>query len=228
MCQPVNDMKLIKYIIIFVTLFTTVHGIAQNQTDSALQNNTDTILLSGKSIKLKDTVVSDKSINVKTTPRHEPRKATIRSLILPGWGQAYNKRYWEIPIVYGALGITGAIYMYNNKWYKRTRDAYDIKVNRLQDTALIDPRLQPLSPGALEVYRNGFRRDRDYSALWFVIFWALNVVDATVFAHLKAFDISEDLSLQVNPVINQNGSKGISLAMGYKTNTLRPNRFIVP
>lgn len=171
-----------------------------------------------------------KKDSAKATPVHDPKKATLRSLILPGWGQAYNKRYWEIPLVYGALGITGAIYLYNNKWYKRTRDAYDIRVNRnnTADTALIYPRLVPLSANSLQVYRNSFRRDRDYSALWFIIFWGLNVLDATVFGHLKAFDVSEDLSLRVNPVINLNGSKGLGLALGFKSGQQRIQHYRIP
>ena len=56
----------------------------------------------------------------------DPGKQHFDRLVLPGWGQAYNKRYWEIPIVYGALGTAAGIYLYNNTWYKRTRDAYDI------------------------------------------------------------------------------------------------------
>lgn len=133
---------------------------------------------------------------------HIPRKATLRSAILPGWGQAYNKEYWKIPIVYGALAIPTVTYIYNNKWYKKTRDAYNIVVN--QDSAHfgdIDPKLQGLisNPESLQFYRNQFRKDRDYSTLWFFIVWGLNVVDATVFAHLKHFDVSDNLSMEIQP-----------------------------
>ncbi|MBD0286433.1 MAG: hypothetical protein ICV79_13555, partial [Flavisolibacter sp.] len=51
---------------------------------------------------------------------HSPKKAGIRSAIIPGWGQAYNRRYWKIPIVYGALGVSGGVFIYNVNWYKRT------------------------------------------------------------------------------------------------------------
>ncbi|HEX8357351.1 MAG TPA: DUF5683 domain-containing protein, partial [Segetibacter sp.] len=85
-----------------------------------------------------------KGDTVKVVSKHDPGKATLRSLILPGWGQAYNKEYWKIPIVYGAIGTAAGIFIYNNTWYKRSKLAYDIRLNRNNsaDTALIFPRLQ--------------------------------------------------------------------------------------
>ena len=165
---------------------------------------------------------------IKTVSKHDPGKATLRSLILPGWGQAYNREYWKIPIVYGALGTVAGFYIYNNTWYKRTREAFDIRVNRntTADTALIHPSLEPLSAESLQLYRNSFRRNRDYSALYFIIAWGLNIADATVFGHLKDFDVSEDLSLQVHPVLQTNGNAGLSLVFEFKSpSKILPARF---
>lgn len=136
---------------------------------------------------------------------HRPGRAALRSAILPGWGQIYNKKYWKLPIVYGALGTCGAIFFYNLGNYKDTRFAYLVKYNmRVNQTdsakfALIKPKLKPLSEESLRFYRNQFRRDIDYSVLVFILLWGLNVVDAAVDAHLKSFDVSPDLSLQVKP-----------------------------
>ena len=171
----------------------------------------------------KDTgIVIKNNDTIKTVSKHNPRTATLRSLILPGWGQAYNREYWKIPIVYGAIGTMAGFWVFNNMWYKRTRLAYDIRVNRPNsaDTALINPKLQPLSTASLQFYRNAYRRDRDYSTLYFIITWGLNIVDATVFGHLKEFDVSEDLSLKINPIIKQSGS-GLSLVLGYKSPSRR-------
>ena len=66
---------------------------------------------------------------------HSPKKAALRSLILPGLGQIYNKKYWKLPIVYGALGISGAVFNYNLQWYRRTRFAYKVLVN--QDDCIV-------------------------------------------------------------------------------------------
>lgn len=133
---------------------------------------------------------------------HSPKKAALRSAILPGWGQIYNKKYWKLPIVYGALGVAGAVFNYNLSWYKRTRFAYKVLV--LKDTpnySKVHPQLRALvdrqEVNALRSYRDEFRRNIDYSALFFMLMWGLNVVDATVDAHLKPFDVSPDLSLKL-------------------------------
>ena len=133
---------------------------------------------------------------------HNPRTAAFRSAILPGLGQIYNKKYWKLPLVYGALGTCGAIFSYNLKNYKDTRFAYKVKYNmRVNGTdsslySLIKPLLKPIPEENLRYYRNSFRRDIDFSALFFILAWGLNVVDASVDAHLKSFDVGPDLSLR--------------------------------
>lgn len=151
---------------------------------------------------------------------HSPRTAAIRSAILPGLGQIYNKKYWKLPIVYGALGTTGVVFFYNLKNYRATRFAYRVKYNmqyRQRDSALftqIRKNLQPLSVESLKFYRNQFRRDIDYSALIFILLWGLNVVDATVDAHLKSFDVSPDLSLHFKPGYSEMaGTNGLSVVL---------------
>ncbi|HQS55849.1 MAG TPA: DUF5683 domain-containing protein [Sediminibacterium sp.] len=139
--------------------------------------------------------------------KHNPRKATRRSAIIPGWGQAYNKEYWKIPLVYGAIAIPTVMFVYNNNWYKKTKFAYEAKYNfettgDTTDLAAIDPDLKNLSTTSLQSYRNSFRRDRDYSILFFLLAWGLNVVDATVFGHLKDFDVSNNLSMNLKPQFN--------------------------
>lgn len=170
------------------------------------------------------------SINAK--PKHDPHKATIRSAILPGLGQAYNREYWKIPIVAGAVAIPTATYFYNNKWYKKTRDAYNIVANgetdryKEIDSKLKDPTTgEPLDAESLQYYRNQFRRDKDYSVLYLLIIWGLNVVDATVFGHLKDFDVSDNLTMNVQPsYIPATKTLGVGLALNLKT----PQRKTLP
>ena len=179
-----------------------------------------------------DTTIADNlSLQKETLPvitKHHPRTATRRSAIIPGWGQAYNKEYWKIPIVYGALSIPTITFFYNNTWYNRTKSAYNLVYKASdpltatkQDTLNLQnvyPVLQGFSLGSLQTFRNAFRKDRDFSALWFLIVWGLNVVDATVFGHLKEFDVSDDLSLNIHPSINPiNNSKGLSLSLSMRT-----------
>ena len=139
-------------------------------------------------------------------PYHDPRIATRRSAILPGWGQAYNREYWKIPIAYGIISIPVAMYIFNNNYYKKMKFAYEARYKEAQgdnsDVPNIDPELVNLPINSLLNYRNAYRRDRDYSVLFFLLAWGFQVADATVFAHLKQFDVSNNLSMQVKPVLD--------------------------
>ncbi len=195
-------------------------SVVQAQSDKEQLANTSVFNPQDSIIK-KDSITPVKKIR----KPHDPRKAPLRAL-LPGWGQAYNKQYWKIPIVYGVLAIPVITYFYNNNMYKKTRFAYDAlfkaqvlppAVRDSTDYRLKDPQLQGLSITSVQSYRNLFRRDRDYSVLWFIIAYGLQIADATVFAHLKHFDVSNDLSMQVSPTFNPvTRSPGLGLVMSIK------------
>ena len=149
-------------------------------------------------------------------------KAALRSAILPGLGQAYNKKYWKIPIVYGVIAIPVSLYNYNRKWYNLTRNAYTIRSNK--DSANFDkisPELLPLSSEALRLYRNDFRKNMDFSILGILLAWGLNVVDATVDGHLRGFDISDEVSMKLLPKISTGtnlGQTGLSAVFYFGNN----------
>jgi hypothetical protein len=166
--------------------------------------------------QVKDSLVkknaADTSFVKKLPLKFEPRKATIRSAIAPGWGQIYNKKYWKLPLVWGALGTTAGIYFYNVKYYRLLKQSYIYKLN--QQDSLVDPEFRNLSAESIRSYRNSFRQNVDYSVIFFLLFWGLNVVDATVDAHLKAFDVSDDLSLEIKPGYSpMANTSGISLVL---------------
>ena len=164
-----------------------------------------------------------------------PKKATIRSAILPGWGQAYNKKYWKIPIIYGALGVTAGVFFYNVDTYRDLRFAYQAKYKAAlpirdpnnpnqagpfrdsADYSKINPIYLPYDANSLRLYRDEFRSNIDYSVLVFILFWGLNVVDATVDAHLKLFDVNPDLSfkLKFGPS-RMAGTTGLSFILAIK------------
>lgn len=167
-----------------------------------------------------------------TVVRHDPRIATIRSAIIPGWGQATNRKYWKIPIVYAAVGIPVGTFLYNKKWYGRTRDVAKMIANN--DTANYRSRVdskffiffesaENSNPDnalrALTTYRNEFRRNMDYSLLFVLLFWGLNVVDATVDAQLRDFDISNNLSMRLKPILLEGGTTaGLGLVFTFGGN----------
>jgi len=173
-------------------------------------------------LKRKDSIPAAK-VDSLITVQHSPKKAAIRSAILPGLGQAYNKKYWKIPIIYTALGITGYLFVDNLKTYKDLRFAYEAKYKASvppydsSDYFNIKEEYLPLSLDALQQYRNQYRQYVDYAAVFFILFWGLNVVDAVVDAHLKAFDISPDLSLKIKPSYNPfTKSAGLSLVFNFR------------
>ncbi len=143
---------------------------------------------------------------------YNPRIAIARSAILPGWGQATNKKYWKIPLVYAALGITAGVFFHNIKQFREARNAYTnaIDGDTSNDRLIPEPYYSVRSqPERIKTFRNQVRQNVDYSVLFFIIFWGLNVVDATVDAHLKTFDVSDNLSLRIkpgySPMANTNG-----------------------
>lgn len=171
-------------------------------------------------VKKKPPVIADSS-RKKNLQVFNPRTATLRSAILPGWGQIYNKKYWKLPLVWGALGTTAGIYFYNVKNYRSLKEAYIY----LTDTdpgndGQVNPLYRNLSAESIRSYRNSFRQNVDYSVLFFLLFWGLNVVDATVDAHLKAFDVDDNLSLEIRPGYSpMANTSGISLVLNIgKTN----------
>jgi len=170
------------------------------------------------------TVLKEKKINSEakdtTTKKiNRPRIAAIRSAIFPGLGQIYNKKYWKLPIVYGALGTTAYVFNYNLKNYKDLKQAYIGKYNaRVYKDSLeyfkIKSKLLPLSEESIRFNRDEFRKNVDYSVLFFLILWGVNVIDATVDAHLKSFDVTLDLSLKLIPGHSEMANtNGISLVL---------------
>jgi Family of unknown function (DUF5683) len=151
-----------------------------------------------------------------------PRIASYRSAILPGWGQATNKKYWKIPVVYAALGVTTYIFIFNVKEYNVASDAYTNAIDGDPSNDYLIP--QPYysvkdQPERIKTYRNQVRQNVDYSVLFFILFWGLNVVEATVDAHLKTFDVSDDLSLQIKPGYSQlANTNGISIVLNIGKN----------
>ena len=157
--------------------------------------------------------------------KYNPRIAIIRSAILPGWGQATNKKYWKIPVVYAALGTTAVIFFRNTKQYNEAKNAYANAIDGDPTNDYLIP--QPYytvkdQPERIKSFRNQVRQNVDYTVLFFILFWGLNVVDATVDAHLKTFDVSDDLSLQIKPGYSQlANTNGISIVLNIHPKPLK-------
>ena len=144
-----------------------------------------------------------------TEPIQSPRKAAILSATLPGLGQVYNKKYWKIPIIYAGL-LTSVYYINdNNIEYKRYKDAY---LRRLDNNPDNDDFVGEYSSGDLLILKDFYRRNREVSILCFIGTYIINVLDASVDAHLFDYDISEDISFQITPTSTANFN-GLSLTL---------------
>lgn len=120
-----------------------------------------------------------------------PAKAAFYSAILPGLGQAYNKKYWKIPLVYAGIGTSLYFYIDNNKKYHDYRDAYKRRLEGYNDDDY-----QFLDESRLIAGQKFYQRNRDLSALFVVGFYVLNIIDANVDAALIQFNVNERLSLR--------------------------------
>jgi len=135
-----------------------------------------------------------------------PKRAGLYSAILPGAGQVYTKKYWKVPIIYAGL-ITSAYYI------KESHDLYDLykqtylnrlEGNRTDEFTYIDAQLRTLT--------EHYRRNREISALLFTLTYVLNIVDASVSAHLFNYDVSDNISLRIQPVyMAKENASGLSL-----------------
>ncbi len=157
-------------------------------------------------------VESPKSVQTDSLNRHIPAKATIFSAVLPGLGQAYNKKFWKIPIVYaGFIGLGITIDYYNQGFMGLKKSYYHLNDDNPNTNFHIEflsgygwdfsDRNIPQINETLEKGIEKSRRQRDLMIIVTAGFYLLNILDANVDAHFIDFDISEDLSLIVEPVL---------------------------
>jgi hypothetical protein len=134
-----------------------------------------------------------------------PAKAAFYSAILPGMGQVYNKKYWKAPLVWAALAAPTYFYLDNNSQYKRFRNAYKLRKTGLQDEFTDDLGNVSVSLETLEKAQEQLMENRDLSLMWGVILYVLQIIEASVNAHLLQFNTDDNLSFRPsfinNPVV---------------------------
>ncbi len=175
-----------------------------------------------------DTIIGD--ISVKNIYKQKaidplaPSKAAFYSALLPGLGQAYNKKYWKIPIIYAGLVTTGLIYDFNNTEYNRYRDAFKSRAAGLTNDEFfgVDANGNPLATprisedGLIRAQRQ-FRRNRDLSLIIAIGIYALNIIEANVNAHLLSFNVDENLALRPRVNYNyQSASADFGMSLSFK------------
>ncbi len=152
------------------------------------------------------------------TKPHSPKTASIMSAVLPGLGQAYNKKYWKIPIIYTGAAAVTYFAVTNNKYYSKYKTAFKLRTDN--DPATIDDYDGKYTTQNLLDLKNYYRRNLELTVIVGVAIYALNIIDASVDAHLYNFDIDDNLSLRASPMLllSQNKvSPGISLSLNLKS-----------
>jgi hypothetical protein len=192
------------FLILVILLF--FHGVNAQETEVHNQA-ADSLAteLNGQGISVED-IRKTENINPLA-----PSKAAFYSAVLPGLGQAYNRRYWKVPIVYAAIGTGIYAYTFNNGEYHRFRDAFKRRRAGFTDDEFYDLNNSGVEPGnpdfsdkALQDAQERYQRDRDLALLITIGLYALNIIDANVDAHLKQFNVDEDLGLDIRPYLEYN------------------------
>lgn len=156
-------------------------------------------------LKIKDTVFEN---SISYDPL-SPSKAAFYSAILPGLGQAYNKKYWKIPFVYAALGSGVYFYSLNNKNYNRVRNAFKLRINNKPDEFDgLDGNIF-LSEDALISAQKSYKKDRDLSLLVSVGLYVLQVLEASTNAHLLQHNVNNNLTINPKLIKNFTNNKTI-------------------
>ncbi len=143
-----------------------------------------------------------------------PATAAFYSAVLPGLGQAYNKKYWKIPIIYAGMGAGIYFYIQNTEDYNRFRDAYKRRLAGFEDDEF-----QGISDSRLRDAQKTAGRNKNVSIIVSIVFYMLNIIDANVDAHLRQYNISEDLTLQPNikvDPVNTVPNYGLTLTFNLK------------
>jgi hypothetical protein len=181
---------------------------------------TNSLFAQKKAVK-DTTVVKVKEVNVKGkidisqgiyNPL-SPSKAAFYSAIFPGMGQIYNKKYWKAPIVWGVLGGTTYLYIDNNSVYKRYRTAFRLRKAGLQDEFTLDDGSVLISETGLESAQKQLRENRDLALLSTVLVYILQIVEASVNAHLLQFNTDDNLSFK--PTLIPDNMNFANTAVGF-------------
>lgn len=175
------------------------------------------LVLPGLRASAQDSTSAGRAANVDTTAskifQPDPKRAGLYSALIPGMGQLYNRQYWKAPIIYAGLGTAVFFIVRNSNEYNRYRKAYVSRLNNNPNAS--DEFSGILSTQAVKQYQDDAKRYLDLTILFSVIGYAGQVLEAISGAHLRNFDITPDLSMQVRPILTPNNTIGVGLVMNF-------------
>ena len=164
---------------------------------------------------------SKPSDRVRSMSFPDPDDVFLKSAMLPGWGQVINKQQWKIPFIYGALAGAGTYTYFLHTEYKDYRAAFynASRADSDERFGATPPDLVGVNSNQLRSTRNSLRNRRDFMVVMVGVAWLLQAVDGYVYAHMRSFDVSDDLSLAptVYPWIPESNAPGVTLRLSLNT-----------
>ncbi|MBS1521029.1 MAG: hypothetical protein JST50_08540 [Bacteroidetes bacterium] len=187
--------------IFWLLLGLAVAAKAQQPDTVAVKNKKDSLQ------RVKDSVTSKRYYPKITKEKtyhpdslHDPHKAVMRSLMIPGWGQIYNHRWWKVPLIYGGLGLLGDVVVFNQKYYKIFLNEALLREKGIVGTSQNNPLLVNVSNDDVVTYTNSYRRDRDLGILGFLGGWGIQMIDAYIDAKfIRSYTMDNNLSFKISP-----------------------------
>lgn len=157
----------------------------------------------------------------------DPKKALLFSII-PGGGQLYNKKWWKLPLVYGAIGVSTYFVIDNSKFYRKLRDNYKWQVDTDPDTNPTEEPFTLLDPTSTRKYRDQWLKFVEWSYMALGFSYLLSATDAFVDAHLASFDVSDDLSLRMKPSVQTGATGQPAFGIGFSLYLVPPKPSLIP
>lgn len=212
-------MRIFKYLVFFTFYFSFTGNLHSQGIDPANESN----LLDSTKIDTINPVALDSDTAGELSKKGRigrflssdypnPKKAALFSLVIPGSGQAYNRKWWKIPIVYAGLGALTWVEINNINTYRLYKTSYKNLVDGDPATIVEDPRLQLQDRVTMKANRDNARKNLEQSSLILGLGYLLSVTDAFVDAHLASFDVSDDLTIRFK-ASSQGGYPGLSLVL---------------
>ena len=148
--------------------------------------------------------LNPKSLNPKSTKPHPPKRAALLSAIIPGAGQVYNKKYWKVPVIYVGFGALAYSFQFNQSRYVKYRDAYKTRIDN--DSTTTDPYIKKYTDDDLISLFKYYHRYRDLTVIGGAAVYLFQIIDATVDAHMFTFNVDDDLSMNIHPILIRTAS----------------------
>ena len=198
-CSATNSLPMLRRLLLLIGL-TILIGFQKIEAQAVTFDTVNTTITG-------DTIIQEKpkAKLPKNKRPHSPKVATIMSACLPGLGQVYNGKWWKVPIVYAGLGGLGYL-AYNNFYeFRSYLHAYEFQTGDLPEGVTLNEHETDLankySASQLQTYKESYRRDFELYTILTAAWYGLNILDACVDGHLYSYDISDDLSLSIDPYL---------------------------